>query len=93
MIAFCYGTFIVARTMIFGVDVPGYASVLSLLLFFGGVQLIGLGVLGEYIGRIYDESKGRPIYLVKRRYQERRPQGRVANSGRVIPIAAGGKRL
>jgi len=93
MIAFCYGTFIVARTIIFGVDVPGYASVLSLLLFFGGIQLIGLGVLGEYIGRIYDESKGRPIYLVKRRYQERRPQGRVASGGRVIPIAAGGKRL
>lgn len=92
MIAFCYGTFIVARTLILGVDVPGYASVLSLLLFFGGIQLVGLGVLGEYIGRIYDESKGRPIYLVKRRYQERRPQGRAVGNGRVIPIAAAAKR-
>ncbi|WP_066739279.1 glycosyltransferase family 2 protein [Cupriavidus sp. D384] len=92
MIAFCYGSFIVARTIVLGVDVPGYASVLSLLLFFGGLQLIGLGVLGEYIGRIYDESKARPIYLVKRRYQDRRPQGRFGSGGRVISLAAGGKR-
>jgi len=89
MLAFCYGMYIVARTMILGVDVPGYASVLSLLLFFGGVQLIGLGVVGEYIGRIYDESKGRPIYLVKRRYQERRPQGRATGNGRIISLVAG----
>lgn len=91
-LAFCYGTYIVARTLILGVDVPGYASVLSLLLFFGGVQLIGLGVVGEYIGRIYDESKGRPIYLVKRRYQERHPQRRAAGNSRIIPLVAGGKR-
>ncbi|WP_444633631.1 glycosyltransferase family 2 protein [Cupriavidus oxalaticus] len=89
MLAFCYGMYIVARTLILGVDVPGYASVLSLLLFFGGVQLIGLGVVGEYIGRIYDEAKGRPIYLVKRRYQERRPHGRAAGNGRVISLVAG----
>ncbi|CAG9165036.1 putative glycosyltransferase [Cupriavidus laharis] len=89
MLAFCYGVYIVVRTIILGVDVPGYASVLSLLLFFGGVQLIGLGVVGEYIGRIYDESKGRPIYLVKRRYQERRPQRGVAGNGRIISLVAG----
>jgi len=85
-LAFCYGMYIVLRTLVLGVDVPGYASVLSLLLFFGGLQLVGLGVVGEYIGRIYDESKGRPIYLVKRRYQERRPRGRVSSNGRVIPL-------
>lgn len=89
MLAFCYGMFIIGRTMILGVDVPGYASVLSLLLFFGGLQLVGLGVVGEYIGRIYDEAKGRPIYLVKRRYQERRPQARATGNARVISLVAG----
>lgn len=89
MLAFCYGMFIVARTMILGIDVPGYASVLSLLLFFGGLQLIGLGVVGEYIGRIYDEAKGRPIYLVRRRYQERRPQRHAAGNARVISLVVG----
>ncbi|UIF86862.1 glycosyltransferase family 2 protein [Cupriavidus sp. UYPR2.512] len=87
-LAFLYGTFIVLRTMVLGVDVPGYASVLSLLLFFGGVQLIGLGVVGEYIGRIYDEAKGRPIYLIKRRYQETRPQGGVSGGRKVVRLAS-----
>lgn len=89
-LAFCYGAFIILRTMIFGVVVPGYASELSLMLFFGGLQMIGLGMIGEYVGRIYDEAKGRPIYLVNRRYQERRPRTRVPsiNNRQVIPIAS-----
>lgn len=66
LIAFSYGSFIVIRTALFGVDVPGYASLLSVVLFIGGVQLIGLGVVGEYIGRIYLESKQRPIYIIRR---------------------------
>lgn len=87
--AFGYGAFIVARTLIFGIDVPGYASLLSVLLFLGGIQLIGLGVVGEYVGRIYDEAKGRPIYLVRRRYQEA-GQDRLSASGkRVIRIDRG----
>jgi len=85
-LAFCYGTFIIIRTVVLGIDVPGYASVLSLLLFFGGLQLIGLGVVGEYVGRIYDEAKGRPIYLVKRRYQERRPQFFAQGGRQVISL-------
>jgi glycosyltransferase involved in cell wall biosynthesis len=68
---FLYGGFIVGRTMMFGNPVPGYASVISIMLFIGGIELIGIGVVGEYIGRIYDESKERPIYLVRRRYQAR----------------------
>ena len=56
------------RTLLFGVDTPGYASLLTAVLFLGGVQLMGIGILGEYIGRIYSESKQRPVYLVRQRY-------------------------
>lgn len=66
--AFMYGGYVVVRTWAFGVDVPGYASLLTAVLFLGGVQLISLGVIGEYIGRIYMESKGRPIYVVRREH-------------------------
>ncbi|AJC20724.1 glycosyltransferase family 2 protein [Pandoraea pulmonicola] len=69
-VAFLYGSFIIGRTLVLGIDVPGYASLLSVLLFFGGLQLIGIGVVGEYVGRIYDESKGRPVYLLRRRYED-----------------------
>ena len=64
--AFCYGSFIVIRTLIFGIDVPGYASLLTTILFLGGVQMIGIGVIGEYIGRMYMESKRRPPYIIDR---------------------------
>jgi len=66
--AFCYGSFIVIRTLIFGIDVPGYASLLTTILFLGGVQMIGIGVIGEYIGRMYMESKRRPPYIVEKEY-------------------------
>lgn len=68
LITFAYGLYIVARTLIRGVDLPGYASLLVAVLFFGSLQLISVGVLGEYIGRIYVEVKGRPLYLVRRHY-------------------------
>lgn len=66
--AFAYAAFIIGRTLIFGRDpaAPGYASLIVVILFLGGIQLISLGVLGEYIGRIFKETKGRPIYLVDR---------------------------
>lgn len=66
--AFFYGSFIVIKTVIFGVDSPGYASIMTTILFLGGVQLIGIGVLGEYIGRMYMESKRRPTYIVEDEY-------------------------
>ncbi|OLL27385.1 glycosyltransferase [Burkholderia sp. SRS-W-2-2016] len=67
--AFCYALFLIIRTLIRGIDVPGYASILTVMLMLGGMQLIGIGILGEYIGRIYSESKKRPVYLVRARYQ------------------------
>jgi glycosyltransferase involved in cell wall biosynthesis len=73
LVTFSYGLFIVLRTLIQGVDVPGYASLLVSILFFGSLQLIGLGVLGEYVGRIYMESKHRPTYLVRKVHQRQSP--------------------
>jgi polyisoprenyl-phosphate glycosyltransferase len=66
LISMSYGLFIIFRTLINGNDVPGYASILVSILFFGSLQLIGLGVLGEYVGRIYMESKKRPTYLIRK---------------------------
>lgn len=63
-----YAIFIILRTLIVGVDVPGYASLLAAILFIGSLQLVSIGVLGEYIGRIYMESKKRPTYIVRRLY-------------------------
>ncbi len=66
VVTLAYALFIVVRTLIFGIDVAGYASLLVAVLFFGSVQLISIGLLGEYIGRIYVETKQRPTYLVRR---------------------------
>ena len=67
-LTFIYGIFIVSKTLIYGIELPGYASILVAILFFGSIQLISLGVLGEYIGRIYMETKKRPIYLIRKRH-------------------------
>jgi hypothetical protein len=61
-----YAGYILLRTLIRGVDVPGYASLLVAVLFVGSLQLIGIGLLGEYVGRIYMETKQRPLYLVRK---------------------------
>lgn len=63
--AFLYALFLVVRTFALGGDVPGYPSLMVAILFFGGVQLLSLGILGEYVGRILVETKHRPIYIVR----------------------------
>ncbi len=67
--AFFYAAFLIVRTLLHGVDVPGYASITTIVLFLGGIQLIGIGAVGEYVGRIYSETKRRPIYIVRTLYQ------------------------
>ena len=65
LLSFVYAALIVLRTILFGVDLPGYASLIVAILFLGGIQLIGIGVLGEYIGRIYIDVKRRPHYFIR----------------------------
>jgi glycosyltransferase involved in cell wall biosynthesis len=67
LLALAYGGWLVVRTILHGVDVPGYASLMVVVLFLGGIQLLSLGVIGEYLGRMYDEVKARPLYLVRAR--------------------------
>ncbi|AXF23899.1 glycosyltransferase [Burkholderia pyrrocinia] len=91
MLALVYGAFIVVRTLLFGNPVHGYASLISVVLFTGGIQLIGIGVIGEYLGRIYHESKQRPVYLVRRRYRAEHPAA--AQPARHGPAHPGSKLL
>lgn len=64
--AFIYAAWMIVDKILWGNPVPGYPSLMTAILFLGGVQLIGIGVLGEYIGRIYLESKMRPRYIIKK---------------------------
>ncbi|NWG39426.1 MAG: glycosyltransferase family 2 protein [Hydrogenophilaceae bacterium] len=68
-VAFLFAIFIIMRVFIQGVDVPGYASLMVAVTFFGGLQLIGIGILGEYLGRTYIESKRRPPFVVRQVYK------------------------
>jgi glycosyltransferase involved in cell wall biosynthesis len=64
LFAFCYAMLVLVQTLLFGADVPGFPTLIISVMFFAGVQLISLGVLGEYLGRMYEEVKGRPLFLV-----------------------------
>jgi polyisoprenyl-phosphate glycosyltransferase len=69
LLTFLYAGFIILKTIVLGVDIPGYASLMVAVLFCGSLQLIGIGTLGEYIGRVYMEAKQRPSYLVRRLHE------------------------
>jgi len=65
VIAFLYLIILVIRTIVFGTDLGGYPSTMAVILFLGGVQLLSLGIIGEYIGKIFNETKKRPLYFVE----------------------------
>jgi glycosyltransferase involved in cell wall biosynthesis len=69
LISLVFAMFIAIKVLIQGVDVPGYASLMVAVTFLGGLQLMGIGVIGEYLGRTYLESKRRPVFLVRRIYE------------------------
>lgn len=66
VIGFIYMLYIIIKTIVTGIDVPGYASLMVVILFLGGIQLIFLGIIGEYLGRTFNESKHRPLYFIER---------------------------
>ena len=64
---FCYGVWVIIKTLAFGEKVTGYASMMTVILFLGGVQLLSLGVIGEYLGRTFEETRRRPNFLIAER--------------------------
>jgi glycosyltransferase involved in cell wall biosynthesis len=62
---FIYGSYFITKTLLLGNPVPGYPSLLVIMLFLGGVQLVALGIIGEYLGRMFNETKNRPLYFLK----------------------------
>ncbi|MBY0432451.1 MAG: glycosyltransferase family 2 protein, partial [Rhodospirillales bacterium] len=68
LVGLAYGLFLIAKTLVLGIDVPGYASLMVAVLFFGGLQMITLGIFGEYLGRVFNEVKNRPLYVVRQAY-------------------------
>lgn len=68
--AFVYMLEVVIKTLILGGDVPGYPSLIAVVLFVSGVQLIVLGVIGEYLGKVFTESKRRPVYVISEMSQQ-----------------------
>ncbi|TBW33019.1 glycosyltransferase [Siculibacillus lacustris] len=80
-----YGAYVVIKTLLFGADVPGYPSLLVAILFFAGIQLIGLGIIGEYLGHVFSEVKRRPLYFVQEAIGFERPlEERAATSALVV---------
>ena len=68
-LAFFYIVVRIIRTIFWGIDVPGYESILVSVLFLGGMQLLTLGIIGDYLGRVFDEVKGRPLFIIRKLYE------------------------
>lgn len=81
--AFVFGMYIVVDTLLHGNPVAGYPSLMVVMLFLGGIQLMAIGVIGEYLGRLFDEAKGRPLYLVN----EYRPARSMEGSSARVEVA------
>lgn len=92
-VALGYGVFIVVRTLLYGTDLPGYPSLMVAIMLLSGVQLIGLGVMGEYVGRIFAEVKRRPLYLVRETVGFGEPAGSRPAGGELRLAAVGGSRV
>lgn len=71
LISFIYMIYVLIKTLIFGADTSGFPSLMIVMLFLGGCQLISVGILGEYIGRVFIETKNRPLYFIEKTYQSR----------------------
>jgi glycosyltransferase involved in cell wall biosynthesis len=72
LVSLAYSVFLLVQTLLFGIDVPGYASTAILILVFGGMNMFALGIIGEYIGRIYTEVRQRPLYVVRSQHASAR---------------------
>ena len=81
LLSMVYAVFLLIRTIMFGNAVSGYPSLMVAILFIGGVQLVALGVIGEYIGRIYEETKQRPVYLIRRSWTGDAADGALSGPG------------
>ena len=85
LLGFSYAAYLVLRTLLFGIDVPGYASVMVVMMVLGGVQLVCLGLIGEYLGRLYIEAKARPLYIIADVFEDAHALG---SQHRTPPLAA-----
>lgn len=75
LISLVYSLYLFVNTLVFGIDVPGYASTVILILIFGGMNMFALGIIGEYVGRIYTEVRQRPLYVVRSEHRSARSDG------------------